>query len=112
MAGTARDVMRPGEPVMDIEQRNEYVVLRVRVQPKASRNALRIEADGRIRISLTAPPVEGAANAALCAFTAKCLGLPKRAVSLHSGDASRDKSLRVDGLDARAVEEALRAHAG
>jgi len=96
---------------MSIEQKNGYVVLRVRVQPKASQDAVRIEADGRIRIALTAPPVEGAANAALCAFLAKCCRIPKRAVSIQSGESSREKAVRIEGVEAGVLSERLRAAA-
>lgn len=93
--------------MINVEQRDGYVLLRVRVQPKASKNAIRIEADGRIRIALTAPPVDGAANSALCAFIAKQLHLSKRQVSLESGDKCRDKALRITGTSAQAIEACL-----
>jgi hypothetical protein len=98
--------------MMNVEQRDGYVLVRVRVQPKAAHDAVRIEADGRIRIALTAPPVDGAANAALCAFIARLLRLPKRAVSVESGEKSRDKALRVDGGQAGAIGETLQAACG
>ncbi|MBM3289013.1 MAG: DUF167 domain-containing protein [Candidatus Hydrogenedentes bacterium] len=71
----------------------------VRVQPKASRNACTVDATGRIRVALTAPPVDGAANAALVDFVAEKLGLPKRAVHLGAGEKSRDKTIAVHGID-------------
>ena len=86
-----------------VEQKDGYVLLHVRVQPKASRNAIVCESNGRIRVALTAPPVEGAANSALCAFLAKALGLRKGAVSLVSGQKAREKSLRLDGTTCAAV---------
>ncbi len=91
-----------------IEVRDGRVHLRVRVQPKASRNAFRIEPDGRLRVALTAPPVEGAANKALRAFVAKSLGLAKSSVTLTTGAKSRDKVLRLEGTNGTEVEEALR----
>ena len=71
------------------------VTLRVRVQPRASRNRMLLEPDGRIRISLTAPPVDGEANVALCRFVAAELGVPKSTVSVVSGEKSREKTLRI-----------------
>jgi uncharacterized protein (TIGR00251 family) len=85
----------------------EEVLLRVRVQPKASRNALVVEDDGRIRVALTAPPVEGEANEALKAFLAKTLGVPRRAVSLVQGEKSRDKTVRIRGVTAEHVRRTL-----
>lgn len=91
------------------EQKDGYVLLHVRVQPKASRNAVLAESGGRIRIALTAPPVEGEANQALCAFLAKQLGLPKRAVSLVAGQKSREKTVRLEGVDAAQALQRLQA---
>lgn len=74
------------------------VLLSVRVQPKASRNAVVLEADGRVRVALTAPPVDGEANEALREFLAKSLGVPKRAVSLVRGERSREKTVAIAGM--------------
>ena len=76
--------------------------LAVRLTPRASRTALdgvRTEASGRPVLSLrvAAPPVEGAANAALTAFVAKSLGLRKAEVTLVSGETSRTKRLHLSG---------------
>ena len=73
-------------------------LFRVRVQPKASRNALLAGDEGRVRVALTAPPVEGAANEALVKYVAGLLGIPRRRVTLESGAQSREKVLRLAGL--------------
>jgi len=83
------------------------VLLRVRVQPRASREAVVGEADGRLRVALTAPPVEGAANDALRRFIAAKLGVARGRVTLESGDKSREKTLRIAGVSESAVSEAL-----
>ena len=92
-----------------IQVKDGAVHVRVRVQPRASRDAVTIGADGRIRIALTAPPVEGEANDALCAFIAKRVGAPKRAVSVVSGMRCREKVLRVEGIDVKTFEVKLLA---
>ena len=86
------------------------VLIRVRVQPRASRNRLSlVGADTRqlnprsITIRLTAPPVAGAANAACCAFLAGLLGLPKSRVAIARGATDRNKLLRIRDADAAAV---------
>ena len=56
-----------------------------------------------VKVKVQAPPVEGKANEALCAFLAEQLGLPRRAVTLARGDTSRHKMVRVDGLTREAV---------
>ena len=83
------------------------VAVRVRVQPKASRDAWQLTAEGGIRVSLTAPPVEGAANKALCGFVAKQLGVSKRAVALATGERSRRKTLHIQGVTAAQVRACL-----
>ena len=90
-----------------VEERGGYTLLRVRVQPKASRNAICVEGDGRIRVALTAPPVEGAANKALSEFVAKTLGVSKGAVSLVGGEKSREKTIQVAGLSGAEVRARL-----
>ena len=81
-----------------IEEKAGAVWVRVRVQPKSSRNAICVEPDGRIRVALTAPPAEGAANKALVALIAKGTGLSKGAVRIVSGEKSREKTLALEGI--------------
>ncbi|MCX5759725.1 MAG: DUF167 domain-containing protein [Candidatus Hydrogenedentes bacterium] len=88
---------------------NDGVRLNVRVQPKASRNALTVEPDGRIRVALTAPPVEGEANKALVAFLAERFGVPKRDIALIRGSASREKVVEIKGVTIGEVEALLRS---
>ena len=79
------------------------VVFSVRVAPRASRSAVLGVHDGALKVALTAPPVEGAANAALIAFLAKALGVPKRDVVIEQGETSRNKRLRVTGVTSEQV---------
>lgn len=69
--------------------------LEVKVKPNARRNALTVQEDGSWLAELTAPPVDGKANAALIALVAKHFGCPKRAITVKSGAASRRKVLLV-----------------
>lgn len=83
------------------------VLLRVRVQPRASVERLEgLQAD-RLRLRLTAPPVEGAANAACIAFFAKALHIPRSHVHLQAGDKSRDKLIHITGVTTAQVVVAL-----
>jgi uncharacterized protein YggU (UPF0235/DUF167 family) len=78
----------------------------VRVTPRARRNALTLEGE-TLRAWLTAPPVEGAANAALLALLAERLGLPKRAVTLLRGESSREKLVAIEGIGAEEFRKRL-----
>lgn len=83
------------------------VTLSVRVTPRSSRNAVvGVEAEA-IKIKLTAPPVEGAANAALIEFVADWLGVRKSAVSILSGEQARHKRVRVLGVTVEQVQQKL-----
>ncbi len=65
--------------------------------PRASRDTFAAGTDEHFAARLAAPPVEGAANAALIPLVAKAFGVPKRAVTLISGDTARHKRLVVAG---------------
>jgi uncharacterized protein (TIGR00251 family) len=79
------------------------VTLRVRVQPRASRDAIAGERAGALLVRLTAPPVEGAANAALLRLVARALGVPPSSIEILRGATGRDKLLRIAGVAADAV---------
>jgi hypothetical protein len=83
------------------------VILEVLVQPRASRTRVAGEHDGRLKIQLAAPPVDGEANAALVAFLAAARGVRKADVAIERGDTGRRKTVRVAGADAAAVAAAL-----
>ncbi len=72
--------------------------LAVLVQPRASRTRVVGEHDGRLKIALAAPPVDGEANAALVEFLSDELGVRKADVALLDGETSRRKRLAVRGV--------------
>lgn len=72
--------------------------LSVQVQPRASRNAIAGWIGEVLKIRLTAPPVEGAANTACLAFLADLLDLPQSQLEILRGDRSRHKIIRISGL--------------
>ncbi len=84
------------------------VDLRVRLTPRASREQVALREDGTLAVRVTAPPVEGRANAALERAVAGALGVPPSRVSVVRGARSRDKTVRIDGLDADGLAERLR----
>jgi uncharacterized protein len=85
----------------------EGVVLRVLVQPRASRTRVICEHDGRLKIALAAPPVDGEANAALLLFLSERLGLKRAALSLEDGVTSRRKRVLARGTTAAEVTARL-----
>ncbi len=83
-------------------------MIAVRVTPRSSRDAIEgVDTQGELRVRVTAPPADGAANQAVAKLLAKALGVPKSAVTLVSGASNRHKRFRIDGRDAAAVEARL-----
>jgi len=74
------------------------VELRVRVIPRASKSGIAGTRDGALLIRLNAPPVEGAANSELIQVISDALGVPKRSIAIVSGQRSRLKRIRVEGV--------------
>ncbi len=80
----------------------------VKVHPRAKKDAISGVVGDALKVSLTAPPVEGKANEACIRFFAEVLGVPRSSVTIAAGEASRNKLIRVSGLTAAQVEERLR----
>jgi len=81
--------------------------LAIRVQPRAKRSEVAGERGGALLIRVSAPPVDGKANAAVCRLIAERVGVPRSAVRIVRGEASRDKVVRIDGLSADEARTAL-----
>ncbi|AEF20288.1 DUF167 family protein [Pseudomonas fulva] len=73
----------------------DALILDCHLQPKASNDAFAGLHGERLKIRLTAPPVDGKANAHLLAFLAAAFGVAKSQVSLESGQQSRQKRVRI-----------------
>jgi len=71
--------------------------LSVRIQPRASKNGISRMQDGSLKIRLTAPPVDGAANEALVAFLSDTLSVSKSQIEILSGHTSREKRVKISG---------------
>ena len=76
----------------------DHLLVPVRVVPRAARQSLELE-DGELRVRVTAPPVEGAANEAVIDAVATRLRLPRRAISIRRGARTRQKVLAIEGVD-------------
>ncbi len=85
---------------LKITEKDGAITFGLRVMPRASRLAILGVHDGALKLALTAPPVEGAANAALVKFLSKLLHVPKRAIEIVHGDHGRNKTLRIEGVTA------------
>jgi uncharacterized protein (TIGR00251 family) len=86
------------------ETRGSDLLIRARVQPRASREGIDGARNGRLRVRVSAPPVEGAANARVVLLLSEQLGIPRSTLTVTRGAKSRDKDILVQGAAARAPE--------
>lgn len=86
--------------------------IRLRVQPRASRAELAgLHADA-LRVRVMAPPVDGAANAAVVQLLADLLGVPRSRIRIVAGESSRDKTAEISGMGVADVERRLGLYPG
>jgi uncharacterized protein len=82
-------------------------IFSVKIHPRARKNAINGELGDALKLSLTAPPVEGWANEACIEFLANLLKVPRSSVTIASGQSSRTKVIRVIGISADEVRKRL-----
>ena len=93
--------------MIPIQESPTSVTFAIKVQPRARKNAITGTLGDALKVSLTAPPVDGKANQACIDFFAKLLKVPRSSVTIAAGQTSRNKMIRVAGLSAKEVEERL-----
>ena len=98
-----------GAQVVRILRRDmkDEATIAVRLSPRGSRDELVGLRDGALVAKVTAPPVGGRANQALCKLVAKRVGVPPSRVTVVRGERSRDKLVRVEGASPATVRAAL-----
>ncbi len=79
----------------------------VKIHPRARKNAITGELGDALKISLTAPPIDGKANEACMEFFAILLKVPRASVTIAAGQSSRSKVIRITGLTAQQVRDRL-----
>ncbi len=94
--------------MIDIKVTPQEALFKVYVQPKASKNAIVGAYQDALKIKLTAPPAEGAANRQCVEVLAKALGIPKSAITITGGLSSRHKQIRIEFHGRLAEPERLR----
>ena len=80
------------------------------VQPRARRTQIAGLHDGILKVKISAPPVDDAANRAILEFFSSLLGHPKSRLHIISGEKSRNKVLRIEGMSLRRFQESIAAH--
>jgi uncharacterized protein (TIGR00251 family) len=95
------------KPSRFLRAQGDGVLLHVKVQPRASKNEIGEVLGNELKIKVTAPPVDSAANEALLRLLAEVLDCPRGAVQLVRGHASRHKQVLVQGLSVEDVATRL-----
>jgi len=93
--------------MLTISEKDGSAVFSVRVKPGGKKNEVIGVHDGALKLSVTAPPIEGKANRAVTKFVSQLLGVAPSRVDIISGESSRTKRVRIEGLSAREVKEIL-----
>ncbi len=90
--------MKPRKNLPRDRDAGPSATLTVRIQPRASKNEIVAMEDGGLKIRLTAPPVDGAANEALIRFLADTFSVAKSQVEIVSGHTAKNKIVRISGV--------------
>jgi uncharacterized protein (TIGR00251 family) len=90
-----------------IQETPAGVTFAVKVHPRANKNAITGELGDALKLSLTAPPVEGKANLACIEFFANLLKVPRSSITIAGGQNSRRKVIRVVGLSVEEIRKRL-----
>ena len=95
--------------MLALQQRGADVLMPVMVQPRASRNAVAGLHGNALKLRLTAPPVEGAANAACLRFLTDLLGVSRARLSIVKGTKARQKLICVTAMSVDLLRTRLRS---
>jgi uncharacterized protein (TIGR00251 family) len=93
--------------MIELKESPAWTTFAVKIHPRAKKNAITGQVGDALKVTLTAPPVDGKANAACIEFFAKLLNVPRSSVTIAAGRTSRNKVIRVAGLTAQQVRERL-----
>jgi len=92
---------------MNIREQDGSVTFEVRVIPRSSKSEIVGEHSGALKVKLKSPPVDGAANDELVRLFAKRIGISRDNIAIVSGQSTRIKRLRINGIDLKRLKEGL-----
>ena len=95
--------------MIPLQETAKGITFAIKVHPRARKNAITGIVGDALKLGLTAPPVEGKANQAAIEFFADLFAIPRSSVTIASGETSRNKVIRISGLNRAAVDERLSA---
>lgn len=94
--------------MIPIKESASGVTFAIKVHPRARKDAITGEVGDALKLSLTAPPIEGRANQACIEFFANLLKLPRSSITIASGQGSRNKVIHIAGLSAAELRQRLK----
>jgi uncharacterized protein len=92
---------------MPVKEEKQAITITVRVIPRSSRSEIVGEIDGAVRVRLTSPPMDGAANSELIKLFSKALKISKTNVEIIAGETSKTKRLRLTGVTGEQLRSVL-----
>jgi uncharacterized protein (TIGR00251 family) len=93
--------------ILEIKSNKTGIQFTATIQPRASRNQIIGIHNHSLKIKLTSPPVDGAANQACIKFLAKAFGVSPSRLSIVKGETSRNKTIQIGGMDSRTFTNTL-----
>ncbi|HEX6823083.1 MAG TPA: DUF167 domain-containing protein [Candidatus Sulfotelmatobacter sp.] len=93
--------------MIPISENDTGVTFAIKVHPRAKKVAITGELAGALKVSLTAPPIDGRANDACIEFFAKILKVPRSSITIASGAGGRNKVIRIAGVTGQYVRDRL-----
>jgi uncharacterized protein (TIGR00251 family) len=93
--------------MISLRAASDGVIFAIKVQPRAKKNAITGELGDALKVTLTAPPIEGRANEACIEFFARLLKVSRSSITIASGERSRMKMIRVIGLSSQELQDRL-----
>jgi|SRR4030088_314899 uncharacterized protein (TIGR00251 family) len=94
--------------VIPILETSGGISIAIKLQPRARKNAITGQVGDALKVSLTAPPVDGKANQACIEFFANLLKVPRSSVTIASGQSSRNKVIRIAGVSTEEIRQRIR----
>ena len=93
--------------MLNITEKDGRITFEVRVVPRAARTELAGEMGDAVKVRVSSPPLDGAANAELIKFLAKILGVAKADVQIVSGQTSKTKRVQITGVTAEQLTKII-----
>lgn len=90
--------------LINFTEKDGAVIFTIRIVPRASKSEIVGEVEGNLKVRISAPPVDGAANAEVVRLLAKAFGVAKTNVEIIAGQTSKTKRIQINGVTAAQLQ--------